>query len=268
MPGLVDDYDGFAIDLDGVVWRGADPIAGAAEGVAAIRRAEKPVLFLTNNAILRPAAVAERLNRMGIKARVSEVMTSALAARDWIEERGLVGAAAFILADESVEEQFTDLLDVRPVAPTADIGLVMVGRDTRLTFERLRVAADAVRGGAKLMALNRDSVLPVAGGFEPGTGAILAALEAASATPGEAVGKPELPMMRSAKRALGVTKVLMIGDQTSSDVVGARRIGWGAALVLSGVTAKADDLEPAPDYVIRSLGAIAEDLEERLQPQT
>jgi HAD superfamily hydrolase (TIGR01450 family) len=267
MGGLVDLYEGFAIDLDGVVWRGSDPIPGAADGVAAIRAADKPVLFLTNNAILRPAAVAERLNGMGINARVSEVMTSALAARDWIEERGLVGASTFILADESVEEQFSDLLDIRPVAPSNDIRLVMVGRDTRLTFERLRLASNAVRRGAALMALNRDSVLPVAGGFEPGTGAILAALEAASATAGEAVGKPELPMMQSAGRALGVTRVLMIGDQPSSDVVGARRIGWAAALVLSGVTGDVADLDPSPDYVIRSLASITEDLEERLQPQ-
>jgi HAD superfamily hydrolase (TIGR01450 family) len=268
MAGLVDLYDGFAIDLDGVVWRGSEPIEGAADGVAAIRAAGKPVLFLTNNAILRPAAVAERLTRMGINARVSEVMTSALAARDWIEEKNLVGAAAFILADETVEEQFADLLDVRPISTGEEVGLVVAGRDTRLTFERLKIASDAVRKGASLMALNRDSVLPVEGGFEPGTGAILAALEAASATGGEAVGKPELPMMQSAQRALGVTNVLMVGDQTSSDVVGARRIGWDAALVLSGVTADIENLDPRPDYVIRSLQAIAEDLEERLQPQT
>ena len=40
----------WALDLDGVLWRGAMPIPGAAEGVARLRARGERVVFLTNNA--------------------------------------------------------------------------------------------------------------------------------------------------------------------------------------------------------------------------
>jgi 3-hydroxyisobutyrate dehydrogenase-like beta-hydroxyacid dehydrogenase len=42
------DYDGLIIDLDGVIWRGRDPIPGAAEAIATVRRKGTRVLFVTN----------------------------------------------------------------------------------------------------------------------------------------------------------------------------------------------------------------------------
>lgn len=260
MPVLVEAYDAFAIDLDGVVWRGTEPVSGASAGAAAIRAAEKPIVFLTNNALLPPDVVAERLVGMGIQAHADEVVTSVAAARAWITEAGLAGAAAFVLGDDSVGEQFADLLAILPVGEHKWPALVLVARDTRFTFARLRAASKAVREGARLIAVNRDPIMPVPGGFEPGTGALVAAIEVASGQKAIVVGKPELPMMQEAGTRLGQGNVLMIGDQPSSDVLGAKRIGWDSVIVLSGVSAAEDVLDPAPDYVMASLGSITEDV--------
>lgn len=259
MPVLVDAYDAFAIDLDGVVWRGLEPILGASDGIEAIRNAGKPLVFLTNNALLPPEAVAERLQSIAIEVQPKEVVTSAGAARAWIRENGLEGASALVLGDRSVEEQFADLLNIRPVAASEEIALVLIARDTRFTFDRLQVASAAVTKGAHLVAVNRDPRMPVQGGFEPGTGALVAAIEVASGGAAVVVGKPELPMMKEAEKRLGRDKVLVVGDQPSSDVLGARRMGWDAAIVLSGVSAATDQLDPAPDYVLASLSSITED---------
>lgn len=258
MPTLVEEYDGFAIDLDGVVWRGADAIEGAAKGLAAIRSADKPLVFLTNNAAFTPESVVERLSAAGFAADTSEVITSAHAARDWINEHGMAGTPAFVLGEETVVDQFQDILEVLPVDESQRVQLVLVARDLDFSYQRLHVVSQAVRNGAVLIAANRDILLPVPGGFEPGTGAMLAAIETASGAQAVIVGKPELPMMKAAERRLKTAKVLMIGDQPHSDVLGARRIGWAAALVLSGVTTDPKGLHPEPDYVIPSLGSIAD----------
>ena len=58
---IIDEYDGFLVDLDGVVWLGRDPIEGSPETLARMLEAGKEVVFVTNNPTKRPEAYAERL---------------------------------------------------------------------------------------------------------------------------------------------------------------------------------------------------------------
>ena len=184
------------------------------------------------------------------------MLTSTSATRSWIEREGLVGQRAFVLGVQTVVDGVADLLEVVPVERGAKVGVVLVARDVDLTYARLTAASDAVRDGAVFAASNRDNVMPIPGGFEPGTGSILAAVEAASNRKAIALGKPELPMMQAAADRLGTTGVLMVGDRCDSDVAGARRIGWDAALVMTGVTRPGDLLEPPPDYVLTTLAEL------------
>src|SRR5689334_17409735 len=44
---IFDEYDGFLVDLDGVVWLGRDPIPGSPEALATMIAAGKEVVFVT-----------------------------------------------------------------------------------------------------------------------------------------------------------------------------------------------------------------------------
>ncbi|MGH2767632.1 MAG: HAD-IIA family hydrolase [Actinomycetota bacterium] len=262
MGTLVEQYAAFAIDLDGVIWRGGSLIDGAASGIAAIREAGKPLLVLTNNGAYVPSSVVARLRSAGIELEEREILTSLTVAREWVRRRELTGAPAFVLASPEVVGQVADMVSVVPVARGVLPALVLVGRDTEISFGRLAAAADAVRAGAAFVSLNRDATLPLEGGYlDPGTGAILAALEVASGRRAVVVGKPEAPMMEAAAARLGPGPILMVGDRLESDIAGALRMGWGAALVLTGVTAASDRLDPAPDYVLDSVAGIAGEAE-------
>lgn len=254
---LIERYDAFAFDLDGVIWLAGALIPDAPAAIAAVRAAGKRLIFLSNNASYLPAWIVAHLADAGITASEDEVVTSASAARDWIKREGLAGERAFVLGAQPVVDQLADLLEVVPVERGASVSLVFVARDLALTYDRLTAAADAVRHGAAFVASNRDHVMPTAGGFEPGTGAILAAVETASGRKAISIGKPELPMMEAAAQRLQRTGVLMVGDRTDSDVAGARTIGWDAALVLTGVTKPGDALDPAPDYVLKTLAELS-----------
>jgi 4-nitrophenyl phosphatase len=258
MPALVERYRAFAIDIDGVVWRGDQLLEGAREGIAGIRRQGKPLLLLSNNANYSPSWVASRLSDQGIEVDPSEVLTSAVVAREWLRAQGLEGAKALVMGDRAVIDQLIDVVKIVPPDGADQAAVVLVARDTAFSFGRLTVAANAVRRGGLLVAVNRDSTLPVPGGFEPGTGAVLAAIEAASERRGVVLGKPEAPMMEAAVRILGASDVLMVGDRPEADVAGARRAGWAAALVLTGAAGEGP-YDPAPDYVIPTLEGILKD---------
>ena len=64
---LADDFDGFLIDLDGVVWIGREPVPGSPETLAALLAAGKRIVFVTNNPAKFPAAYAERLRGLGVE---------------------------------------------------------------------------------------------------------------------------------------------------------------------------------------------------------
>jgi 4-nitrophenyl phosphatase len=255
---LLERYSAFAVDLDGVIWRGDVFLDGAIDGLAAIRATGKPLIVMTNNGSYLPEEIVERLGNAGFELEISEVLTSSLVARRWITEQGLEGGSGFILGPHTVAIQFADLLELLPIEEGYSADVVLVGRDVDFTYERLRVAANSIRTGGRFLALNWDPVMPVHGGrVVPGTGSIVAALETASGEKPVVMGKPNPPMMEAGAKVLGQSPVLMIGDRIEADIMGARSMGWGAALALTGLT-QSPSGEPAPDYVLESLGALAE----------
>ena len=53
---IADGYDTFLFDLDGVLYRGVDPVPGAPETVARLRALGKRIAFVTNNSSRTPDA--------------------------------------------------------------------------------------------------------------------------------------------------------------------------------------------------------------------
>ena len=75
----------WALDLDGVIWRGGQPIARSADAVARLRASGRRVVFLTNNSYGPVADQAAKLMSFGIPAVASDVLTSAQAAAAMLE---------------------------------------------------------------------------------------------------------------------------------------------------------------------------------------
>ena len=93
----------------------------------------------------------------------------------------------------------------------------------------------------------------------PGTGAVLAAIEAAAGRPADRIaGKPEPPMYEAARDRLGEGRCLAVGDRLEIDVLGARRAGMDSALVLTGgvTRSQAEKADPRPTHVADSLAAL------------
>jgi glycerol 3-phosphatase-2 len=257
MAPLTERYDAFRFDLDGVLYRGADPIPGASEAVAALREAGRGIAFLTNNSARAPSAVAQRLVAAGVAASPDDVVTSAGATADLLAGRGC--RSAFVIGEEGIREALADagveLLDGEPERVDA----VVVGWDRGADYAKLRTASVLVERGAAFVGTNGDASWPAPDGtLWPGAGALLAAVATTTSAEPEIVGKPNAPLFLAAQSRAGGGRPLMIGDRLDTDVAGAGALGWDSLLVLTGITRR-QDLEHAavrPTYVADDLSIL------------
>ena len=266
-------------DLDGVVYRGPEPIPGAAELVGVLRAEGIAVRFATNNSMATRAAYAERLIAQGIDASTDEIITSTWATITHLRahepglERVLALGAQGMLAElraagyDAMHADDAAAPDWSGAPLAARYDAVVAGLDPRLTYRTLGIAAAAIRAGARFVATNADLRYPVPGGLLPGAGAIVAALQATTGQRPLVIGKPEPAMFEATLDAAAITpaEALVIGDNADADVPAARRAGIPVVLVLTGVTdgATAADLvgERKPNWIAEDPAAVAALLE-------
>ena len=240
------------LDLDGVVWLGSEPIPGAAEAVARLRARGERVAFITNNSNAPAASVEAKLAAFGIPA-AGDVVTSADAGARLVEpgERVLVTGGPGVW--QAVEDRAAIPVDA---LDEGDVDAVLVGYHREFDYERMRVAARAVRRGARLLATNDDATFPTPAGPIPGNGSILAGIVVAAGSPPVVVAGKGHPTMADLVRERYGADGWMVGDRPDTDGRFARTVGYGFALVLSGVTTAADlPVDPEPDRVAADLAA-------------
>jgi len=242
----------FALDLDGVIWLSDDPIPGAAQAVARLRAAGEPVVFVTNNSSQVVADVEAKLARQGIPA-AGDVLTSAMAAAALVEP----GERVLVCGGPGV----TEAIEQRGATPVrdGDAAAVLVGFHRDFDYERLRIAAAAVRRGARLLATNDDATYPTPDGPIPGGGAILASIVTATGVAPIVAGKPNTPMADLVRARLG-SEGVMVGDRPDTDGRFARVMGYRFALVHTGVTLAHEVVDPVPDLVAVDLASLVDDL--------
>lgn len=235
------------LDLDGVVWLSDQPIAGAAEAVAALRARGERVVVATNNSYLKVAEYLAKLERHGLPTEADDLVTSAQAAGTLLH----AGERVLIVGGPGIREAVLGRGAEEVVDGPADA--VVVGWNRSFDYELLTRAMRAVRGGGRLIATNADPTYPTPEGPLPGGGSLMAAVAYASGVEAVVAGKPHQPMVDLVTSRVGPVEV-MVGDRPDTDGLLARGLGARFALVLTGVTSRADlPVEPAPDVVADSL---------------
>jgi HAD superfamily hydrolase (TIGR01450 family) len=249
-----------AIDLDGVIWRASAPIPGSAEAVARLQAAVPVVVFVTNNAYPDLAGHEAKLASMGIAA-AGAVISSPAAAASLLGpgERVLVAGGAGVA--EAVRAVGAVPVDYKELAAGADaVDAVVAGFHQGFDYERMRIASDAVRGGARFIATNDDPTYVTEHGLVPGNGALIASVAVASGVEPTIAGKPHPPIVELVRRRFG-DRGLVVGDRPDTDGGFAEALGWDFGLVLSGITSVADlPVVPEPVAVADDLAALVEAL--------
>jgi 4-nitrophenyl phosphatase len=258
--------EGLVCDLDGVMYRGSEPIPGSPEAIGRLRDLGVGVVFCTNNANPTIARYIEKLTSMGVEVAADHLVTSAVVLAEVLSGENAAGKRAIMVGGDGLREALRSIdveVDDDPASRSADY--VVVGFDPGFTYDAMKRASFAVQAGAELIAANVDASFPASDGLWPGAGAIVASIEVASGGRARVMGKPHEPMMRVARRHLGeASRIGIVGDRPNTDLEGGRVMGWATILVLSGVTTRdeIDGVEPKPDIVLDRLA----DLPELLAP--
>jgi glycerol-1-phosphatase len=258
-------FDVVCCDLDGVVWRGDEPIPGSAGGVAALRAGGLRVVFVTNNSSGTRLEYAQKLVACGVPAAPDDVLSSAMAAAQLLAADLAPGSRVLACSGPGVREALAAVGLAAVDSAPADA--VVVGWHRDFDFDRLVVASDLVRDGARFVATNIDPTYPSAGGVLPGNGALVAAVQTAAGRAPEIAGKPTAAMAALVLHACGGNGVV-IGDRPSTDGAFAAALRWPFALVLSGIAGRTGEEaipDPAPPFVAADLAALAPVLLEAAQ---
>lgn len=244
---------GFLIDMDGVIHKAGKVILGAEQFVKSLLRDGTPFLFLTNNSRHTRLDVVTRLKRIGIEVSESHIYTSSDATAKFLSLQNPRGTAYVLGEGGLLTSLYQNGFSIDDNAPD----YVIVGEGRSLTLEMVEKAIDFIIAGSKLIATNLDPSPLIKGWTKPGTGAIVAMLEAATGRKAFSVGKPSPVMMRAARKEIGLQTpdTIVIGDTMETDILGGVQMGYNTVLVLTGWSKKEDLAASAyqPDLVIDSI---------------
>ena len=253
------------LDVDGVLHVSGEPIPGAAEAVALLRRQGHSLRFVTNNSTRLRAMLAGELRGLGFELDEDEIQTTPRAAA-----RELAGKRVFALVMAAI---VPDLEGIELVGEHAD-AVLLGGCDETLepnqvfSYMNLGRAFGELQMGADLYCLHKNRWWQTSRGPMLDAGAFVAGLEYATGTDATVLGKPSPAYFAAALDALRAQPELtwMVTDDVEADVRGAQLFGMRTALVRTGKF-RPDTLESSglvPEIVLSSVAQFPDWLERSL----
>jgi arabinose operon protein AraL len=249
---------GIIFDLDGTVYLSDHLIPGARQVIEQLRGQGQRMVFVSNKPLQSRTDYAAKLTRLGVPTHPDDVINSSLVLTRYLG-REMPGATVFAIGEPPLLEELA--VGFRLSEDPDEIEVVIASFDRTFDYRKLNIGFQALRRGARFFATNADATCPVAGGEIPDAAAVIGALEGCSKRKVElVVGKPSPLIVEVALEQLGLPagECLMVGDRVETDILMGHRAGMTTALVLTGVTRRADLAHaPAqPDYVLDSIAEV------------
>lgn len=245
---------GAILDMDGVLWRANEPICDLSILFKNFKEHGIKVVLASNNATFTSDEFLNKLRSMGAELETWQIVSSAMATVFLLKKHFSSGGPIFMVGSPSLIDHLQKNgfyhSEENPLA-------VIVSMDRDFSYRKMKMAADFVRKGLLFFGTNPDLTYPTPDGLDPGAGACIAAVEAASGKKAVMAGKPNPYLFEVAIERLGTPpeNTLVVGDRLETDILGGHRAGCKTLLVLSGV-AHVKDLEnwsPKPDLVLNNI---------------
>jgi HAD superfamily hydrolase (TIGR01459 family) len=242
-------YDGFILDLWGVIHDGVNPYPGAVDCLKHLRAAGKRSVLLSN-APRRSFAAEKMLRRMNIPADLYDaILTSGEAVHLALRDRtdpwfAALGTRAYFLGPER-DHNVIEGLDITMVDSPARADFVLnTGPDDHRSptdvgeFED--TLQDCARHALPMICANPDLEVIRGGERVICAGALAARYEQMGGVV-RSLGKPDPAIYGPVLAMLGTTKAatLAVGDSLRTDISGAANAGIDSCWVLGGIHGEA-----------------------------
>jgi HAD superfamily hydrolase (TIGR01458 family) len=259
MAAALEGIEGLLLDLSGVLYVQDEAVPGAADALAKLRDGGIPLRLVTNTTMRPRRSILERLQRLGIEAEPSELLTPATLAVRRCEEAGYESVSLVVL--DELREDLDGLEEGEGSVDAVIVGDLGEGWGYGILNRAFRQLMD----GAELIALQKNRYWETAEGLSLDAGPFVSALEYATGREAEVVGKPSDSFFALALSELGVRadRAAMVGDDVEADVGGAMDAGLAGILVRTGKyredlvrksgiepTATVDSIADVPDLLL------------------
>jgi HAD superfamily hydrolase (TIGR01458 family) len=242
---------GLLFDLDGVLYVGNAPVAGAIAAVSQLRASGLACRFIINTSTLSLQSLQNKINTLGFAIPQVEIISAPQAALKFLNTQHNP-ICRFLLADD-VKKDFAAFKQSDTEAEYIVVGDI----GNTWTYQMLNEVFACLMRGAKLIAIHKNRFWQTEHGLQMDIGAFIHGLEYASSTQAMIIGKPSADFFNIAlaDMQLEAAQVLMIGDDIDSDIGGAQQAGIKAALVRTGKyrAAYAEASSIKPDLVLDSV---------------
>ncbi|MFA4826419.1 MAG: TIGR01458 family HAD-type hydrolase [Methanoregula sp.] len=223
---------GFLIDLDGVLYVGDNPIAGAQDAIEHLMQENYTFRFVSNTTRKCRKTIASRLSVMGFDIPEEYIFTPPLAAVAYMKKTGKQHCCLLTTGD--VDRDFKQVC-AKDAGAKKDYVIVGDAGDS-VTYDSLNTAFRHLMEGAELIALEKDRYWMAHDGLSLSAGPFVQALEFASGKTAIVMGKPSKTFFDLALNDMGLRneQVAMIGDDIFTDIGGAHNAGMRSILVRTG----------------------------------
>ena len=225
----------FVLDMDGTIYLGDRLFPFTLAFLKGLADKGKEYCFFTNNSSKNAAAYLDKLKKMSIFIPHGRMMTSNQVIIRHIllkypQKKVYVVGTPFLLED-------FEKAGIKLVNDTS-ADLTVLGFDTSLTYEKLRVCCDIVRAGKPILGVNPDFNCPVEKGFIPDCGAMARLVEASTGVLPEFFGKPSSHTLEYIIEKTGCPEedLCFVGDRLYTDIAITKNRKCLSVLVLTGET--------------------------------
>ena len=220
----------FLMDLDGTLYFKNEPYPEAVQTARYLRQKGYQVRFLTNITAKTPKMLYDEMRSLGFDVHESEILNASYACLLYL--RSLPRARCHFMVDDFVKAYFEEI----PTDNDSPDFVVLGDYGDRFDFRSLNHAFRLLMDGAELIALQKSPYWVSPEEIRLDCGAFVALLEYASNKTAKVIGKPSELFFKIALDSLQLppSEVIMVGDDITTDILGAERVGMRSVLVRTG----------------------------------
>ena len=244
----------FLFDLDGVFYVDDQLLPGANATLEWLQHRQIPYRFITNNTTLPRKQLTQKLNRLGLKVSEDQLVSANYAGVLYLKKQGYESCQLVLRDAAQIDyKEFDTDNDTPQAIVVGDIG-------ESWDYQLLNGLMMKLLEGAHLVALHKGRYFQTQNGLTIDSGAFVAALEHATQTKAEVVGKPEATFFELATHGFNCEahQIAMVGDDLINDIGGAQKMEYQTFLVKTGKYRPAlyKKSKIRPDHLIENIGSL------------
>ena len=204
-------------DLDGIFYRGDDPIDGGKELIYFCKNNNIDYCFLTNNSSYPLITYKEKLLTCGVEAELEQIITTTMLLQDYLSKQSShkIHVTGSSYLKKTLYKHFIKI----PNNPNT----LVLGMDENLTLLEISQTINLIGKNTKIVAANPDKLIPKRYGYDLECGIIIDIVKKVTGKEVFIVGKPYNYAYNYIFKKFNIKaeNTIMVGDTYSTDILGA-----------------------------------------------